>query len=192
MNILLAPMSNLTTSYGAMTRCLAIAQKAKELGHNPIIAAGKDDVNHYLMKQYNLDIIESPVPMPFGLPRFLGKLFSLIISNVNIPMNKPEDSPLKSFDSVLYLMGGTRYKYFKTDVEYLKGIIREYKIDAIYSEFRLSGIVAGKLCKIKTLTSYGKPESPEWGINEKAAKGINQYFIEQGLSEIRTALDLFH
>ena len=70
MNILLTPMSNLTTSCGAMTRCLAVALKAKEKGHKPIIAAGKDDVNQKLMKELGITVIEAPVPVPFGLPRF--------------------------------------------------------------------------------------------------------------------------
>lgn len=191
MNILLAPMSNLTTSYGAMTRCLAIALKAKEHGHNPIIAAGKDDVNQSLMKRYGINILESPVPVPFGLPEFFGKVFVSIISKVNFPMNKPEDAPLKSFDSVLFLMGGIRYKYFKKDVELLQAIICRYNIDALYGEFRLSAILAGKLAKIKTLTSYGKPESREWGFDELAASGVNRYLVEQGLPKVKTALDLF-
>jgi UDP:flavonoid glycosyltransferase YjiC (YdhE family) len=191
MNILLAPMSNLTTSYGAMTRCLAIALKAKELGHNPIIAAGKDDVNQSLMKKYKIEIIESPVPVPFGLPKFMGKLFALLISHINFPMGKPEDTPMQSFDTVLYFMGGIQYKYFKKDVEYLRKIIMKYEISAIYGEFRLSAIVAGKQEKIKTFTSFGKPESNEWGINNRAAKGVNRYLKEQGLPLVESALDLF-
>jgi len=70
MNILLTPMSNLTTSYGAMTRCLAVALKAKEKGHKPIIAAGKDDVNQKQIKELGINVIEAPVPVPFGISAF--------------------------------------------------------------------------------------------------------------------------
>jgi len=71
MRILLTPMSNITSSYGAMTRCISIALKTKQIGHTPIIAVGKDDVNQEQMRQFGIEIIEAPVPIPFDLPRFL-------------------------------------------------------------------------------------------------------------------------
>jgi len=192
MNILLTPMSNLTTSYGAMTRCIAVARKAKEMGHNPIIAAGKDDVNQELMKKLEITVIESPVPIPFGLPRFAGKVLAKIISAIDIPYSKPEDAPMQSFDVPLFMMGGTKEKFFRQDIKEIRRIIETYHIDAVYSEFRLSGIVAAKLAKVKCITSYGKPESSEWGYSEKAARDVNRVLSELGLPGVRSTLDIFH
>ncbi len=185
-------MSNLTTSYGAMTRCIAVARKAKEMGHNPVIAAGKDDVNQELMKKLEITVVESPVPIPFGLPRFAGKVFAKIVSAVEIPYGKPEDAPMQSFDMALYMMGGTREKFFRRDVLEIRRMIETHHIDAVYSEFRLSGIVAARLAKVKCLTSYGKPESSEWGYSEKAAGDVNRVLSELGLPTVRSTLDLFH
>lgn len=192
MNILLTPMSNLTTSYGAMTRCLSVAIKAKEKGHNPIIAAGKDDVNQKQMKSLGITVLEAPVPIPFGLPRILGKIFAFFISKIEIPSKHPDNALIKGFEQALYLTGATQKRFFKKDILFLKNIIKQYKIDAIYTEFRLSGIIAAKLTGIKCLTSFGKPESTEMGMNNKFAKDVNKVLKELNIETVNSSLDIFH
>lgn len=192
MNILIAPMSNLTTSYGAMTRCVAVAIKAKKMGHNPIIAAGKDDVNQNQIKRLGIPVIEAPVPIPFGLPRFLGKIFAFLISKIEMPSDKPENALVSGFEQALFLTGATRKAFFKKDILFLREAIDKYKIDAVYTEFRLSGIVAAKLAGVKCLTSFGRPESSEMGMDKKYVKDVNIVLKEFNLPFVESSLDIFH
>ncbi|MCK5128581.1 MAG: hypothetical protein KAQ68_01920, partial [Clostridiales bacterium] len=192
MRILLTPMSNLTTSYGAMTRCISIALKAKQRGHTPIIAAGKDDVNQEQMQQFGIEIIEAPVPIPFGLPRFLGKVLAWIISRVEIPSDNPDNAMVKTFEQALFITGATRKSFFKKDALFLAEVIKNKQIDMLYSEFRLSGIVAAKLAGIPSITSYGKPESSEMGKDVQYAKDVNTVLKELAMPAVASSLDIFH
>ena len=127
-----------------------------------------------------------------GCLDFFGKVFAFLISRIEIPSDKPENALVKTFEQALYLTGATRKKFFKKDVLFLKEVIRDYKIDVVYSEFRLSGIAAAKIAGVKCLTSFGKPESTEMGMDEKYAGDVNEVLLELNLPAVKSSLDIFH
>lgn len=188
MNILITPLVTMLPTLGAFKRCMSIAESAVEAGHNVIFCLGERIYEDpYLNK---CKIIRSKEPSPMALPYFLGKIIAKLISIFNPPLEK--SGSLTSFDSILYLTGAIRYKYLKKDITLIKRIIEIHNIDIIYSEYRLSSNIAGRLKNIPVFTTYSKIGSSEWGINKKSSIDINKVLLRNNLPKVNGALDVLN
>lgn len=188
MRILIAPFITMLPTLGAYKRCMSIAESAIVAGHQVYFCIGEKEYNETILNKCT--VIRSKEPAPMGLPNFIGKIIAKLVSKFNPPLEK--SGSFTSFDSILYLTGGTRYDYLKKDVEYISNLLTEYSIDMIYSEYRLSANIAGQIKKVPVFTTYSKIGSSEWGYDEKSAVDVNKILLENKLPLVNGALDLLN
>ena len=184
MKILLVSMSAMAETSGPSSRSKLLVEEFKNAGME-VATCMAEDVNYKKIdgiRNYYLDI-----PMPFGLPKPIASRTFPIAQKLGITSKKT----VKSFDQVLQFTGNLDYKYLKKSVESIRNVIWEFKPDAVYSEFNISGIIAAKKENIPLYVSVSFPTQHEYAHDEKLSKGLNKLLGELELPTVESALQLF-
>ena len=184
MKILLVSMSAMAETSGPSSRSKLLVEEFKNAGME-VATCMAEDVNYKKIdgiRNYYLDI-----PMPFGLPKPIASRTFPIAQKLGITSKKT----VKSFDQVLQFTGNLDYKYLKKSALSIRNAIWEFKPDAVYSEFNISGIIAAKKENIPLYVSVSFPTQHEYAHDEKLSKGLNKLLGELELPTVESALQLF-
>ena len=186
MRILITPEANSVETAGSVVRTSAVAMAALKKGHDVAFCAA-DDINFVNIegiRKYHCDI-----PTPVGLPKILGRPVYLLYKLSG--MQKREH--VNDYEMIFHFIGLSNKSFFKKDVENVRIAIRDFKPDIIFSEHRVSPIVAAKLENVKAAITYSymlhnSNQSPIYG---KYSAGVAKYIKELGLPSINSVLDLY-
>lgn len=184
MRILIAPMAALAEMKGPIRRARALAIEAKKRGHDIAFCAATDP--NYLPVE-EIKNYPAPLPSPFGLPLFIGKRVFKIAQILGIQQRKR----VRSFEEVLHIVGAIDRKFFPKDVYCLRKAIREFRPDVVYSEFRISAIIAAEMEDVNIVTSYSFPIQKTYTCNPEYAGGVKEFLRRNNLPEIESVLDIF-
>lgn len=184
MRVLIAPMAAASEMGGPYARAAALCRALLEAGHETAFCAALDgnyrDIDG--VKNYY-----APVPSPLGLPMFIGKRMLKIAQKLNIQQKKE----IHSFEEVLRFAGAVQKDFFISDIECIRKAIRDFKPDMIYSEFRLSAIIAGKMEKVPCAAGYSYPAQPDYASNPEFSRDARNYLARQGFPNIKSILEVF-
>ena len=187
MKILITPEANTAETAGSIVRTNAVAMAAINSGHEVAFCAG-NDINHVNIngiKRYYSDI-----PSPIGLPKILGRPAYKLYKLIGIQKGESVDN----YETIFHFIGLSNKTFFKNDVNNVRNAIQDFQPDVIFTEHRLSPIVAAKLEKIKVVTTYSLPihnsfNSAHYG---KYSSGVAKYIKHIGLPPINSVLDLYN
>ena len=182
--ILIVPMSAMAETSGPSTRCRLIAQGLKGAGVD-VATCMAEDVNFRPIDGIQNFFLD--VPMPFGLPAPIASRTFPIAQKLGITARKRVDS----FDQVLYMTGNLDYSYIKKSVASVRGAIREYNPDVVYSEFNISAMIAAKKEGVPLYSTVSYPTQHGYANKPGLAGDLNRYLNEEGLSRVDSALQLF-
>ena len=184
MRLLIVPMAAMAETSGPFSRCRLLAESAAAAGIDAATCIAKD-VNYSEIngiKNYFLD-----VPSPFGMPEIIASKVFPVAQKFGITSRKT----VKSFDEVLWFTGNSVYSYLVKSIASVRGAIRNFKPDIVYSEFSIPAMIAAKLEKKKLFTTVSYPTQPEYTNAPKLARGVNRYLQEKGLPQVNSVLELF-
>ena len=184
MKILIVPMAAMAETSGPTGRCRLLAEGFRDAGMETATCKARD-VNYKTIpgiQDYYLD-----TPMPFGLPRAIASRTFPIARKLGITSRKT----VNSFDEVLWFTGNLDYRYLKKSVESVRKAIRDFRADAVYSEFNISAIIASKIENIPLYATVSYPTQHEFAHRSDLAGGLNKFLAEYGLPEVDSALQLF-
>lgn len=184
MKILITPMSAMVETKGPFSRTVLLANEFIKRGHEVALCAAEDPNYHSIE---NVKNYYAPIPSLLGVPKFIGKNIFKISQLTGLQQRKT----INSFEEVLHFVGAINEKHFANDIYCIRKAIQEFKPDVIYSEFRISSIVAAKLENIKVATGYSLPVQKSFACNPEYSKGVNKYLVESGLNKVESVLDIF-
>ncbi|MCR5733467.1 MAG: hypothetical protein K6G22_02570 [Lachnospiraceae bacterium] len=177
-------MAAMAETSGPSGRCRLLAEGFRDAGIETAVCMAKD-VNYRPIK----DIYNYPLetPMPFGLPEIIASRTFPAAQKLGITSKKT----VNSFDEVLWFTGNLDHRYLKNSIDSVRRAIRDFKADAVYSEFNISAIIASRIENIPLYTTVSYPTQHEYAHRSELAKGINMILAEFGIQEIESALKLF-
>jgi UDP:flavonoid glycosyltransferase YjiC (YdhE family) len=185
MKILFAPLICAFETGGPMQRVATLAQTFLRAGHEAAFCSS-ENCNYRPVE--GVKNFPCPLPEPMGLPRPLGKIAAYIAFKSGIM----KSAEVRSFEQVHKLIGNLNPSYFFNDVEVLRRTIREFKPDVVYSEFRLSAIVAAKQEGVKLVGTCSIPALSSYRSNPEYSTAVRQKLKSMNLPELDSILDLFH
>jgi hypothetical protein len=80
-------------------------------------------------------------PLPYGTPLVLGRLFFRIA----LFLFRYYQLPVTGFEQALCIIGATAGTFFARDVDYLRGVIRTFRPDAVFAIERPAAMAAARL-----------------------------------------------
>ncbi len=184
MKILLAPMAALAETGGPSSRIRLLAEGFREAGIE-VATCAAEDVNFREIegvRNYFLD-----VPMPMGLPKVIATRTFPVAQKLGITSRKT----VTSFDQVLRFTGNLDYKYLRKSVESLRQAVKEFRPDAVYSEFNISAMIAARKEGLPLFATVSYPTQHSFANDPSLAKGLNRLLRELELPEVESALQLF-
>ncbi|RRJ64022.1 UDP-glucoronosyl and UDP-glucosyl transferase [Paenibacillus oralis] len=184
MKVLISPMSAMVETKGPFSRTAVLANEFMERGHEVALCAPEDNNYYSINKVQNY---YAPVPSPLGMPVFIGRGMFKLFQSVGFQPKKKANS----FEDILHFIGAIDRRYFRKDVSSIRKAIQAFKPDVMYSEFRISAIVAARLEKVKIATGFSYPVQKNFACNPEYSKGVNQYLQENGLDKVESVLEIF-
>ena len=182
--VLLVPMAAMAETAGSFARVKQLSAALIAAGHEVAVCCA-EDVNYSVIE----DTVKYPlsVPVPLGMPEFIGKHTFPIAQKLGVTSVKK----INSFEDVLYITGNISYKYLNKSVTEIRRAIKEFRPDIVYSEFNISAITAARLEGKRCFISASVPTQTEYGCNPKYATGLNRLLKEHGLDRVGSCLDVF-
>ncbi len=177
-------MAAMAETSGPTGRCRLLAEGFRDAGMETATCRA-EDVNYKPIQGINNYYLDTP--MPFGLPRAIASRTFPIAQKTGITSRKT----VNSFDEVLWFTGNLDYRYLRKSVESVRKAIRDFRADAVYSEFNISAIIASKIENIPLYATVSYPTQHEFAHRSDLAKGLNKLLAEYGLPEADSALQLF-
>jgi len=177
-------MAAMAETAGSFSRIKLLAQALLEAGHEVAICCAKD-VNYTQIQ--NTREYELSVPVPLGLPQFIGRYLFPMAQKLGITSIKK----VNGFEDVLYLTGNTGYEYLNKSVGEIRQAIKDFRPDIVYSEFNISAIIATRLEGKRCFISASVPTQSEYGTSSKYVDGLNRLLAEHGLDRIKSCPDVF-
>lgn len=184
MRILMVPLPALAPTQGSQGRVKQLIAGFRAAGFE-VATCAAEDLN--FKKQEDIENYFLEVPIPMGLPSWLGKNLFQLASKTGITARKT----VHSFDEVLFLTGAINKGYFERSVACIQQAIRSYKPDLVYGEFNLSAIIAAKLEGVRVFTDYSYPVQPTYASMPKLAKGVNKAIEKWGMPKVHSVLEIF-
>lgn len=184
MRVLIAPMAAMAETSGPFSRAAFLCRELTRRKHEAALCAA-EDVNYRSIE--NVKNYYAPIPSPLGTPLFIGKKMLKMGQFFGAFGNKK----VNSFEQVLHFVGATSKKYFYEDVFFIRKAIRDFKPDVVYSEFRISAIVASKLEGVKVVTGHSFPTQRSFASNPEYSSGVKHFLEENKLPPIDSVLDIF-
>ncbi len=186
MKLLIAPLAAPGETGGPMTRARALAAEAMKRGHEVAFCAGEDQNYRPVEGVKNFF---APVPSVFGTPRWLGRLLMSFARAVGI--QNWLAGRMRSFEQVLRLVGITTRRFLTRDVEALRQAIRAFQPDVVFSEVRITAIMAAKLEHVPVVTDYAYALQPSFASSPERSESVRTYLRQYGLPAVHSALELF-
>ena len=184
MKLIVAPMAALAETRGPFGRARAVALAARERGHSVALCAAQDPNFEHVGDIVNYP---APIPVPFGLPLWLGRQLLPLAQRLGVAAHKP----VHSFEQVLHLVGALQRRYFAEDVRLVRSAIRADRADVLFSEFRLSAIVAARLEGIAVASGISVPARASYRSNPEYSDHVRRYLAEHDLPPVQSALEIF-
>ncbi len=184
MKILLVPMAAMAETAGPMSRTRLLTEAFLRSGIEVALCAAEDFNYKPIKGVYNYHL---SVPVPLGLPGWIGKHFFSIIEKSGIMGRKT----VHSFEEVLQLTGAVTYPYFKVSVDEIRAAIKEFKPDVVYTEFNLSAIAAAKAEQTAIAATYSYPVQTTFASSPQFAHGVNRVLGELKQAQVVSSLELF-
>ena len=184
MRVLIIPLPALAKTEGSTKRVRELVEGFIDNGFTVATCAVLDGNFKPLKNIYNYYL---EVPMPLGLPKFLGKRAFEFAEKSGIKKRKE----VSSFEEVLNLTGAISEKYFEKNIICVRNAIKHFKPDVVYSEFNLGSIIAGKLENVKVFSDYSYPVQASYACTPNLAKGVNKVLSKLGLENVNSSLDIF-
>lgn len=184
MKILIVPMSAVAQTEGPFSRAEILATVFLERKMQVALCLG-DDLRSISLN--NALCYPLSVPVPMGLPKWLGLRTYPLADKLGIIGRKP----VHSFEEVLHLTGASAYKYLKVSIDEIRSAIQDFQPDLVYSEFNLSAIIAAKAENKPVLASYSYPAQASYAASPQFAGGINRILAKLQQPRVNSALDLF-
>ena len=182
--VLIVPMGAMAETAGSIQRSFILGKALKDEGHEVGICLCKDP--NY-RKPEGFTEFPLTVPVPLGLPGRLGNKLFERANKLGITRHKE----VRSFEEVLHLTGNSAYAYLAKSVGDIRRAAEEFGPDVIYSEFSLPAVITAKLMGIRCFATASFPTQSEFACNPGLARGVNRFLRESGLSEVKSALDVF-
>lgn len=157
------------------------------------LVKANDEVALCISKNSGYKIIEeteiypAPTPSPFGISHFLGGMLMDFLSNRYIEEKKNVDS----YEECLYIHGILEREYFKEDIEAMREAIRKFKPDVVYTETRLSAIVAAVLEDVKVVTAYSAIKNDS-NSGTQYIQEVMEIIKELHINNIHSIQDIFN
>ena len=184
MKILIVPMFALSSMNGPWSRAVIIANAFEAAGHHVVLGCAEDG---NCRADCGIRTLDLPVPSPLGAPMAIAKRTFPLAQKLGIAGRKP----VTSFEEVLWLTGNLAYPYLKESVSRLRSFIVEEAIDAVYSEFSLSAVIAALAEGIPLYGSASYPTRADYAAAPEKAKGIRRLLGELDLASVDSSLELF-
>lgn len=184
MRVLIVPLPALAPTNGSQGRVKQLIKGFQSEGFEVATCAALD---YNFKKQVDVSNYFLEVPIPMGLPKWIGTHLFQIASGLGIISRRT----VNSFEEILFLTGALSEHYFARNIECVRAAIQQYRPDVVYSEFNLGTIVAGKLEQVKVLTNYSYPVQPTYACTPHLAKGVNKVLERLGMPKVNSALELF-
>jgi uncharacterized protein (TIGR00661 family) len=186
MRILITPEANTAETAGSIVRTTAIAAAAQSRGHEVAFCAGQDINFNNITGIHNY---YSDIPSPIGVPKILGRLVYKIYKYFGLQKNEN----VEDYETIFHFIGLSSKRFFQNDVANVCKAIEAFKSDILFTEHRLSPIVAAKLKNVKIVTTYSLPIQNSFShINYgKYSASIIKYVRKLGLPSINSVLDLY-
>lgn len=183
MRVLVAPMMAMAESSGPVSRARALASAMASKGWKTTFC-----VPEGFSGAVSAGVNSQPIlmPSPLGMPRIIGqKMFPLA---QRLGLNR--HASITSFDDVLKLTGNTDRRYLARAVEQLRRIIHDGCFDAVYSEFNLAAIIAGKAENVPIFGTTSFPTQPSFASDPSSAADLNRVLRSLSMDPVRSPEDI--
>lgn len=125
-------------------------------------------------------------PTPLGIPRVVGRRMFPLAQRLGLNRRVS----MTCFDDVLRLTGNTNGRYLEAAVRQLRGIIREGRFDAVYSEFNVAAIIAAKVEGVPIFGTTSYPAQPSYASDPTTVNGVNRVLRSLSMEEVRSPEDV--
>ncbi len=183
MRVLVAPMMAMAESSGPASRSRVLASAMVSRGWQVTLC-----IPEGFCVAIPDGVSAQPVrlPTPLGMPRVVGKRMFPLAQRLGLNRRVS----MTCFDNVLWLTGNTNERYLETAVRQLRGIIREGRFEAVYSEFNVAAIIAAKVEGVPVFGTTSYPTQPSYASDPATANGVNRVLRSLSMGEVRSPEDV--
>ena len=184
MKVLIVPMIAMAETSGPSSRAETLAAAFAEAGFETMLCHAANVAPKPLPRVKALPLC---VPVPMGMPRWLGMRLFPLAEKLGVIGRKP----IHSFEQVLHLSGIVAYPYLRRSVEEIRVCIRDWKPDLVYSEFSLPAMIAAQAEHVPVFASYSYPVQPDFAASPQFAGPVRRLLRELNLPTVHSSLELF-
>ncbi|MFR7754800.1 MAG: hypothetical protein ACLU0T_03730, partial [Bacteroidales bacterium] len=183
MRVLVAPMMAMAESSGPASRSRVLASAMVSRGWQVTLC-----IPEGFCVAIPDGVSAQPVrlPTPLGMPRVVGKRMFPLAQRLGLNRRVS----MTCFDNVLWLTGNANERYLETAVRQLRGIIREGRFEAVYSEFNVAAIIAAKVEGVPVFGTTSYPTQPSYASDPATANGVNRVLRSLSMGEVRSPEDV--
>lgn len=183
MKMLIPLFSPATGTWGGLTRVMAIAEAAKDGGHEVAFCA-----SGYLeqtLRGRGFTVFSTPIPTLLGLPAPISRRIEKRSQSVTLPV--PPGRSIGSIWLVLMISGMAHGKFLLRVVEAEQKAADQFKPDFLFTDLDPGAFLLAKLTGLPIASAYQSPM--KHGINTFAWKrmnvAVNQVLRAKGFAEQR-------
>ncbi len=168
MHLLIPVFSPVTGTWGGLTRVIAVAEAARQAGHEVAFCASS-----YLLpslKQRGFAVYPVTQATLFGLPARLSKIIERRSQQAILPIKPGRDFGNIWF--VLFLSGMARASYLSQLVEAEYRAAQDFDADFIFTDLDPGAYLLAQICDLPIATAYQTPMGQ--GIGSLPWKLINR------------------
>lgn len=183
MRILVAPMMAMAESAGPVSRARTLVTAMLARGWDVTLCVPEESPTDAPAGAHAIPI---RVPTPLGLPRMMGKRMFPLAQRLGLNRHVS----ITCFDDVLRITGNTDGHYLDAAVRQMRGIIREGRLDAVYSEFNIAATIAARAEGIPIFGTASYPTQPSYASNPATATGVNRVLRALSMEPVRSPEDV--
>lgn len=183
MRVLVAPMMAMAESSGPASRSRTLASAMVSRGWQVTLCIPE---GFCVAIPDGASIQPILVPTPLGMPRVVGRRMFPLAQRLGLNRRVS----MTCFDDVLRLTGNTNRRYLEAAVRQLRGIIREGRFEAVYSEFNIAAIIAAKVEGVSVFGTTSYPTQSSYASNPTTANGVNRVLRSLSMGEVRSPEDV--
>ena len=168
MNLLIPLFSPATGTWGGLTRVIAVAEAARQSGHQVAFCA-----TGYLsaaLRQRGFAVYPIPPTTMFGLPTRLSRMIERRSQQAVLPIKPGRDFGNIWF--VLFLSGMARGGYLRQLVDAERRAAQDFDPDFIFTDLDPGAYLLAQICELPIATAYQTPMSQ--GIGSLPWKLLNR------------------
>lgn len=176
MRILFLPLITRGAAIGTITRCLAVADHLRLLGHDCFFLTNGAGAEH--VTDAGFPYLEGKIPEPPG-----------------------PHVPLRDLSDVAVFLNLTREDYLRQALAAEQGAVDRFRPDVLFSEFKLTASITAAVNALPLVSTACSPADPRFVSelpptgnslsHDEAARGFNKLLDERSLPLIRDVAELF-